>query len=69
MSSPIKFIRDPRVVMRVELVDVWFLGPSYTGIFIRLPGFEVLPHKQRVNRTPPPSSNHSLTAAMHADRL
>ena len=37
---PIKFIYDPRVVVRVKLVDMWVLGLFYTKIILRLPGFE-----------------------------
>jgi len=37
---PIKFIYDPRVVVKVKLVDMWVLGLFYTKIILRLPGFE-----------------------------
>ena len=51
---PIKFVYDPRVVVRVKLVDMWVLGLFYTKIILRLPGFEA-PRRmnegiQRVNR-------------------
>ena len=37
---PIKFIYDPRVAVKVKLVDMWVLGLFYTKIILRLPGFE-----------------------------
>ena len=43
---PIKFIYDPRVAVRVKLVDMWVLGLFYTKIILRLPGFEA---PQRMN--------------------
>ena len=37
---PIKFIYDPRVAVKVKLVEMWVLGLFYTKIILRLPGFE-----------------------------
>jgi E3 ubiquitin-protein ligase MARCH6 len=37
---PVKLIYDPRMVVRVKLVEMWVLGLFYTKIILRLPGFE-----------------------------
>lgn len=41
---PIKLIYDPRMVVRVKLVEMWVLGLFYTKIILRLPGFEAPRH-------------------------
>jgi len=51
---PIKIIYDPRMALKVGLVDMWILGLFYTKIILRLPGFEA-PQRmnegiQRINR-------------------
>ena len=43
---PLKFAYNPRVAVKVGLVDIWVLGLFYTKIILRLPGFEV---PQRMN--------------------
>jgi hypothetical protein len=43
---PIKFIYDPRVVVKVKLVEIWVPSLFYTKIALRLPGFEA---PQRMN--------------------
>ena len=40
----IKFAYDPRVVVKVRLVDIWALGLFYTKIILWLPRFEALQH-------------------------
>ena len=37
---PVKLIYDPRMAVRVKLVEMWVLGLFYTKIILRLPGFE-----------------------------
>jgi E3 ubiquitin-protein ligase MARCH6 len=39
---PIKLMCDPRVAIRVKLVEMWVLGLLYTKITLRLPVFEAL---------------------------
>ena len=41
---PIKLIYDPKMVVRVKLVEMWVLGLFYTKIILRLPGFEAPRH-------------------------
>jgi len=41
---PIRFIYDPKTVVKVNLVEMWVLGLFYTKIILRLPGFEA-PHR------------------------
>ena len=41
---PVKLIYDPRMVVRVKLVETWVLGLFYTKIILRLPGFEAPRH-------------------------
>lgn len=40
VSLPIKFIRVPRVVVRVEFVGMWVIGLFYTMVTLRLPGLD-----------------------------
>lgn len=68
---PIKFIYDPRVVVKVKLVDMWVLGLFYTKIILRLPGFEA-PQRmnegiQRVNDRCSPFSSRSLIVTLLID--
>ena len=37
---PVKLIYDPKMLVRVKLVEMWVLGLFYTKIILRLPGFE-----------------------------
>jgi E3 ubiquitin-protein ligase MARCH6 len=67
---PVKLIYDPRMVVRVKLVEMWVLGLFYTKIILRLPGFEA-PRQmndgiQRVSTTVL-SLDRRLTVNLHAD--
>ena len=37
---PVRLVYDPRMMVRVKLVEMWVLGLFYTKIILRLPGFE-----------------------------
>ena len=69
---PVKLVCDPKMVVRVKLVEMWVLGLFYTKIILRLPGFEAPRHMndgiQRVSvmlLTLEP--HHSLTFDFHTD--
>jgi E3 ubiquitin-protein ligase MARCH6 len=68
---PVKLIYDPKLIVKVKLVEMWVLGLFYTKIILRLPGFEAPRHMnegiQRVS-TVSPTLGSSLMVDLRADQ-